>query len=483
MPASPLSCLRAEQAAPIVDTERVPARASIRISLHRCVAVFLLVDVLAIVGLGFLPAMVTAHSPSALFDEQASAIGAFLLLFVFLSRSTDVYNPHRILERRYSVQRFLTALFITFAVLLIVGAATKTTQNDSRIWFFSWAALTCAILPASRLAVLAHLRNRLNAQGAFVFRAVSIGIFTNPLSPEEIAARTENRVKTVGLMKFRDFGALAGITNKIAREEIDQIYVTLPWESTPMAFQHLELLRKFSAQVFILPDNLRVCSSQLGVSTFGNRISLTAVERPIDGWDLWLKRVQDILVATITIIVFSPVMLGVALAIKLESPGPILFRQKRTGYNGSIFELWKFRSMYADYADPDASQQTGKRDPRVTRVGRFIRHMSIDELPQFFNVLQGSMSVVGPRPHALETRAGGQRLDDIVDSYAARHRVKPGLTGLAQISGLRGELDSTEKLGQRVKYDIKYIEQWSVWLDLMIILRTVMHIFYDPGAY
>src|SRR3984893_17001845 len=180
-----------------------------------------------------------------------------------------------------------------------------------------------------------------------------------------------------------------------------------------MAFQHLELLRKFSAQVFILPDDHLVCSSQLGVSTFGNHVSLTAVERPIDGWDLWLKRVQDILVATITIIVFSPVMLGVVLAIKLDSPGPILFRQKRTGYNGSVFELWKFRSMYVDDADPDALRQTGKSDPRVTRVGRFMRHMSIDELPQFFNVLQGSMSVVGPRPHALETRAEGQRLGDL----------------------------------------------------------------------
>ena len=185
----------------------------------------------------------------------------------------------------------------------------------------------------------------------------------------------------------------------------------------------------------------------MGASTFGNRVSLTAVEKPINGWDLWLKRAQDILVATITIIVFSPIMLGVVLAIKLDSPGPILFRQKRTGYNGSIFELWKFRSMYVEHADPDALRQTGKRDPRVTRVGRFIRRMSIDELPQFFNVLQGSMSVVGPRPHALETRAEGQRLDDLVDSYLARHRVKPGLTGLAQISGLRGELELDREAG------------------------------------
>ena len=241
-------------------------------------------------------------------------------------------------------------------------------------------------------------------------------------------------------MRLEGFGALAEITNVIARENIDQIYVTTPWANAPIALQHLEVLRKFSAQVFVLPDNTRVWS-QLGVSTFGNRLSLTAVERPIDGWDLWLKRMQDIVVATITLALFSPVMLGVALAIKLEGPGPIFFHQKRTGFNGSIFEVWKFRSMYVEQTDPGALKQTGKSDPRVTRVGRFIRHMSIDELPQFFNVLEGSMSVVGPRPHALDTRAEGQLLDKLGDSYAGRHRVKPGITGWAQINGLRGELE------------------------------------------
>ena len=189
---------------------------------------FLLFDLLAILGLGIVPALVTDHSPSALVDEQAPAIGVFVLLFIFLSHSTDAYNTHRILEFRYSAQRLLMALFITFAILLILGAATKTTQSYSRVWFFSWAILTCAVLPVSRLAALTHLRNQLNSKGAFVFRALSIGLFTDPLSPEEIAARTENRVKTICLMRFQDFGALADIASKMAREEIDQIYITLP---------------------------------------------------------------------------------------------------------------------------------------------------------------------------------------------------------------------------------------------------------------
>ena len=172
-----------------------------------------------------------------------------------------------------------------------------------------------------------------------------------------------------------------------------------------------------------------------------HRISLHTA---IDGWDRWLKRLQDVVVAVIAITLLSPLMLGVALAIKLDSPGPIIFRQKRIGLNGSIFELWKFRSMHAEHTDPGATCQTGRGDPRVTRVGRLIRRSSIDELPQFFNVLQGWMSVVGPRPHALETRAEGQLLEDLVNNYTARHRVKPGLTGWAQINGLRGEIDSSK---------------------------------------
>jgi exopolysaccharide biosynthesis polyprenyl glycosylphosphotransferase len=221
----------------------------------------------------------------------------------------------------------------------------------------------------------------------------------------------------------------------------------------------------------------------LGVSTFGNRLSLTAVNRPIDGWDLWFKSTLDVIIAMMAIALFSPVFLAVVIATKLDSPGPIIFRQKRTGFNGSMFELWKFRSMYTEQTDPDAAHQTAKCDSRVTRVGRFIRRTSFDELPQMFNVLQGTMSIVGPRPHALKTRTGGQLLQELVASYAARHRVKPGITGWAQINGLRGELDSPEKLTQRVKYDIEYIEKWSILLDLKIILRTVKLLVYDPAAY
>ena len=189
------------------------------------------------------------------------------------------------------------------------------------------------------------------------------------------------------------------------------------------------------------------------------------------------------MIAALVLALISPMLLFVALLIRLDSKGPIFFRQRRVGFNGSIFEILKFRTMYVDQTDHDAVRQTGRGDARVTRVGRVLRRTSLDELPQFINVLQGSMSIVGPRPHALQTRAEGKSLDELVEHYAARHRVKPGITGLAQVNGLRGELDSAEKLRRRVDYDIEYIDRWTIWLDIEILLKTVPLVFYDKSAY
>jgi exopolysaccharide biosynthesis polyprenyl glycosylphosphotransferase len=215
----------------------------------------------------------------------------------------------------------------------------------------------------------------------------------------------------------------------------------------------------------------------------GDDLQIQVLDRPIGGWDSWLKRVFDIVAAATALVMLSPVMAIVSLAIVIESRGPILFRQPRNGFNGGVFELLKFRSMYAEHADVHADQQTAKRDQRVTRVGRFIRRTSLDELPQLFNVLKGHMSIVGPRPHALKTSAEGKLLADAVSDYASRHRVKPGITGWAQVNGLRGELDSIHKLRQRVQYDMEYIENWSIGFDVHIVLRTIRLMLHDPYAY
>jgi lipopolysaccharide/colanic/teichoic acid biosynthesis glycosyltransferase len=193
----------------------------------------------------------------------------------------------------------------------------------------------------------------------------------------------------------------------------------------------------------------------------------------------YLLKKQDIR----ALLVLSPLVLRIAVAVKLDSPGPVLFRQKRNGYDNRLIEGFKFRSMHQHQADATAETQTTRDDARVTRVGRFIRRTSLDELPQLFNVVAGTMSMVGPRPHATATKAAGILFEQAVKEYTSRHRVKPGITGLAQIHGFRGETDTVEKIEKRVEFDLEYIENWSVWFDLYILLRTVPAVLFTREAY
>jgi len=205
--------------------------------------------------------------------------------------------------------------------------------------------------------------------------------------------------------------------------------------------------------------------------------------RPITGAGAVAKRALDVIVASTALVLLLPLLAVMALAVYLESPGPVLFRQRRTGLGGTIFEILKLRSMYHHAADPGGRHQTSRHDARVTRVGRFIRASSIDELPQLLNVIRGDMSLVGPRPHALDTRVLGERLDVLLPAYAQRHCVRPGLTGLAQVNGCRGALDNLDKLQNRLRLDLEYIETWSLWLDVKILLLTAVTVFNDRNAY
>jgi exopolysaccharide biosynthesis polyprenyl glycosylphosphotransferase len=195
------------------------------------------------------------------------------------------------------------------------------------------------------------------------------------------------------------------------------------------------------------------------------------------------KRIMDMVGAAVALILLAPLMILTAIAIKIESRGPVFFCQTRTGLNQQPFQIWKFRSMYSSQADYGGAQQTSANDARVTRVGRVIRKLSIDELPQLFNVLQGNMALVGPRPHALDTKVLGCRLEVAVPNYSFRHRVKPGLTGWAQVNGLRGELDEMWKAERRVSYDLEYIDKWSLVFDIKILAKTVCLVLHDPAAY
>ena len=206
-------------------------------------------------------------------------------------------------------------------------------------------------------------------------------------------------------------------------------------------------------------------------------------DRSLLGWQAALKRTEDLVIGTLLLCFFAPALLVIAILVKLDSKGPILFRQPRVGRDNQLFEILKFRTMHAKHADLGAHQQTSRGDKRVTRIGAVLRRLSLDELPQIFNVLGGSMSVVGPRPHALNTTAGGVPLETAVPAYGLRHRIKPGITGLAQVNGYRGELSSVEKLSRRVDFDLEYIRTWSFGLDLWILAKTARTVLGDPNAY
>jgi exopolysaccharide biosynthesis polyprenyl glycosylphosphotransferase len=200
-------------------------------------------------------------------------------------------------------------------------------------------------------------------------------------------------------------------------------------------------------------------------------------DRPISDWNLVFKWVFDKLVALLALVLLSPLMLATAIAIKLDSRGPVLFKQRRHGFNNEVIEILKFRSMYHEMADEAVTKQVTRTDPRVTRVGRFIRKTSIDELPQLFNVLRNELSVVGPRPHAVQATVADQSYNDAVDGYFARHKVKPGITGWAQVHGWRGETDTVDKIMNRVHHDLYYIENWSPFLDVYILIMTPISLF------
>jgi exopolysaccharide biosynthesis polyprenyl glycosylphosphotransferase len=215
----------------------------------------------------------------------------------------------------------------------------------------------------------------------------------------------------------------------------------------------------------------------------GNVPFLDVFDRPLTEWGKIIKAVEDKIIASLAVVALSPVMLLVALAIKLDSKGPVLFKQKRFGFNNELIEVFKFRSMYHESSDVDAARLVTKGDLRVTRIGRFLRKSSLDELPQLFNVLRGELSLVGPRPHATKAKAADKLYNDVVDGYFARHRVKPGITGWAQINGWRGETDTAEKLQRRVEHDLYYIENWSLMFDLYILWRTPIALLKTESAY
>jgi Undecaprenyl-phosphate glucose phosphotransferase len=349
---------------------------------------------------------------------------------------------------------------------------------------------------AARL-VTGHLVRRWTRDGRMERRAVIVG---GGQAAEKlirsIEKQPDNDIRICGIFDDRDnrrsppivagypkLGTVSELIEFVRITRIDMLIVSLPLSAEKRV---LSLLKK----LWVLPLDIRLSAHSTrfqfrprSYSYIGSVPMLEIFDRPIHDWDSVAKRAFDIVFALAGIVALSPVMLATALAVRLDSKGPALFRQKRLGFNNEVIEVYKFRSMYVDQNDAAAARLVTKGDPRVTRVGRFIRKTSIDELPQFFNVLWGDLSLVGPRPHAAAAKAQDRLYHEVVDGYFARHRVKPGVTGWAQINGWRGETDNDVKIQMRTEFDLAYIENWSLWFDLKIMLLTPIRLMNTENAY
>ncbi len=289
-----------------------------------------------------------------------------------------------------------------------------------------------------------------------------IGLFDDRNDPE----------RTVSIPGHRKIGSIADLAEHARAARIDLVIVTIPQFAEDRLLNMLKKLWELPVDVRISGHSNKLRLAPEAYTHIGDLPLLSVFNRPLGGWSSFVKALFDRVVAAVMIVAFSPVMAATALAVRFESKGSALFKQKRYGFNNELIEVYKFRSMYTDRCDATAAKLVTKDDPRVTRVGRFIRKTSLDELPQLFNVLKGELSLVGPRPHATQAKAQDQLYEEVVEGYFGRHKIKPGITGWAQINGWRGETDTADKIENRVKYDLDYIERWSIMLDLYILAMT-----------
>jgi putative colanic acid biosynthesis UDP-glucose lipid carrier transferase len=382
----------------------------------------------------------------------------------------------------------LSGWVLAVALLLMLGWATRTLGSfDSRV-LGAWVAVTPVALFAAHLATPLVLPRVLAAEGlqrvAVVAGAGSLGrhlagrIAATPYLGIRVAGFFDDRApeRLEAIEPGRLLGGLDQLAEYAKKHRVDLIYVTLPMASQPRIMKLLDELHDTTASVYFTPDIFIFDLIQGRVDSIGGIPVLAVCETPFSGMNGVVKRASDIVLAALILVLIAPILAAIALGVKLSSPGPVLFRQRRYGLDGREIVVYKFRSMTVTEDGPVVKQAT-KNDTRVTRFGAFMRKTSLDELPQFINVLQGRMSIVGPRPHAV---AHNEMYRKLIKSYMVRHKVRPGITGWAQVNGLRGETETVEKMKARIEYDLDYLRNWSLGLDLAIIWKTIFVVFRKP---
>jgi Undecaprenyl-phosphate glucose phosphotransferase len=384
----------------------------------------------------------------------------------------------------------LFAGLVLAGALLWLGWPVPVLLQTSCLWM---VAVTMALIAASQLCAYTlsrpFIKERLTRKIAIIgydahafriaerfaassFYGVSVqGVFADvPAQPDRMATN----------------GSLGDLI-RLSQEKsgLDAVIIALP----PAHGHENEIasltwrLRGVAADVYVMPYLIHGPDSILPIQSIGAMSFMVLQRRPLDERQAIYKRIFDIVVSLIALIIFLPILAIAAAAIMLDSRGPVVFRQPRCGFNNHQFLVYKFRTMYTETSDGRSFKQTSRNDPRVTRVGKWLRKFSVDELPQLLNVLHGEMSLVGPRPHAPQTRVDGELLDDVIVEYVMRYRVKPGITGWAQVNGARGELVKREDLRRRVAFDLEYIQRWSIIFDLKIIILTAVREIFSKNAF
>jgi len=423
---------------------------------------------------------------------QAVVFIGGLLVFVACS-STGVYVSWRGRNRSFLFGRLSLSWFLAFSVLFGLLVFTKQSDHFSRTWIALWMLISLIGALGFRIVVYAIL-GLVRARGWNQKRVLILGngptanSVINRLHKSEwigykvvgVVPMTE-RCTSTGYQNTPCLNEIGDLARFIDEQQIKEAWICLPLSQGERIHHLLNELRHSTVDVRYAPDmsDLRLLNHK--VSEVAGIYTLDLSCAGIDGVNLIVKKVEDVILASLILIAISPLLVLISLGVKLSSSGPILFKQHRHGIDGKPIKVYKFRTMYLEENDASSFlSQARKSDPRVTPFGAFLRKTSLDELPQFYNVLQGRMSIVGPRPHAL---SHNEYYKELIASYMQRHKVKPGITGWAQIHGLRGETDTVDKMEKRVEYDLFYIENWSIWLDIKIVCMTVFRGFNNENAY
>ena len=420
----------------------------------------------------------------------ACAVG----LFFFFAQIEDLYRSWRGASMmRQEVMSICLAWFWTILCVLFLAYASKTSAEYSRRVILTWFVLTPFILAFWRAlaqTALGYMRGRgINTRSVAIVGAEEPGarlartLLDSPWMGLNLVGFYDDRRPT-GSRPLVDkpvnvLGDLDELVECARRGTIEIIYITFPMRAEKRVKGLITKLSETTASVYIVPDFFTSDLMKSSWTNIGDLPVVSIFETPFYGVDGMLKRVEDFMLGNIFFLITLVPMIFIAIGVKLSSPGPIIFKQHRYGLQGNRIEVWKFRTMNV-CEDGDDIKQVTENDPRVTKFGHFLRMTSLDELPQFINVVQGRMSIVGPRPHAV---VQNEQYRKLINGYMLRYKVKPGITGLAQVSGWRGETDTLDKMQKRLDCDLDYIRKWSLWLDLQIIMKTVFLGFFGKKVY